>query len=270
MRKPTQGVTCPESHSYCIWNYLTDSDLYFYSLGNPFYRTFYHLEHRFWYLGSCIVPLKPYLPTLTLLWDLLRPLPISQPSQFSSFCGLQSHFCFLFPTFSVHLGLPFCSHFITSLQITSIQPSLPSLSLLNTVEAIPITLPVGSISNEFLVVLPLQCSSWVDLSRCGFLSVPYPGCSKASIHSFIYTTPPASGASGSCLEFCWKQNLSGEISLNCPRLRLRIYLHLDSSFNINSTHLHTLYFSLQAVLGSAPSTPLLTASPASFCLLTCR
>lgn len=131
MRKPTQGVTCPESHSYCIWNYLTDSDLYFYSLGNPFYRTFYHLEHRFWYLGSCIVPLKPYLPTLTLLWDLLRPLPISQPSQFSSFCGLQSHFCFLFPTFSVHLGLPFCSHFITSLQITSIQPSLPSLSPLS-------------------------------------------------------------------------------------------------------------------------------------------
>lgn len=183
MRKPTQGVTCPESHSYCIWNYLTDSDLYFYSLGNPFYRTFYHLEHRFWYLDSCIVLLKPYLPTLTLLWDLLRPLPVSQPSQFSSFCGLQSHFCFLFPTFSVHLGLPFCSHFITSLQITSIQPPLPSLSPLNTVEAIPITLPVGSISNEFLVVLPLQCSSWVDLSRCGFLSVPYPGCSKASTHS---------------------------------------------------------------------------------------
>lgn len=75
---------------------------------------------------------------------------------------------------------------------------------------------------------------------------------------FIYTTPPASRASESCLEFC-KQNLSGGISLNHPYLCLRIYLHLVSSFNnINATHLYTLYFSLQTILGSAPSTPLLS------------
>lgn len=111
----TRGVTCPESHNYCIWNYLTYSDLYFYSLGNPFYGTFYHLEHCFWYLDSCIVPLKPHLPTLTLPWDLLRPLPVSQPAQFFPSAVFRV-ICFLFPTFSVQLGLPFCSRLITSLQ----------------------------------------------------------------------------------------------------------------------------------------------------------
>lgn len=50
---------------------------------------------------------------------------------------------------------------------------------------------------------------------------PLPWLFQSFYTFFIYTTPPASGASGSCLEFCWKQNLSGEISLNCPRLCLR-------------------------------------------------
>lgn len=194
------------------------------------------------------LPASPALSVLCLLW----------PTE-SFLLSLSDVLCYT--------GSSFCSHLIASLQnkINSTISCLFWVSLfLSTIGENVITwLSVDSISNEVLIPGPsglistLVIPFWLPCSSSHRLFQNF-------LTFVVNTASPASGPGWLCPESHRKPRiLSGVISLNCPLLYLKVYLHLTCPFfsfpfrlqesllfpHGNSTH---LYCSSRTVLGSFP------------------